>query len=52
MTYQRLHLIRGRATVLQVVATANAKKVSFRTAAFINAFNKMQGTYNDSGFTI
>jgi glutamate dehydrogenase (NAD(P)+) len=36
----------------EVVATANAKKVSFRTAAFINAFNKMQGTYNDSGFTI
>ena len=36
----------------QVIATAADKKVSYRTAAFINAFNKMHGTYTDSGFTI
>mmetsp|Transcript_33819 Transcript_33819/g.54583 ORF Transcript_33819/g.54583 Transcript_33819/m.54583 type:complete len:525 (+) Transcript_33819:89-1663(+) len=36
----------------EVVDTANAKKVSYRTAAFVNAFDKMQGTYKNSGFTI
>jgi hypothetical protein len=37
---------------IQVIATAAEKKVSYRTAAFVNAFNKMHGTYTDSGFTI
>ena len=36
----------------EVVRTARDKNVSYRTAAFVNAFNKMHGTYNDSGFTI
>jgi len=36
----------------EVVETANRKKISYRTAAFVNAFEKMQGTYGDSGFTI
>jgi len=36
----------------QVVGTANEKGVSYRTAAFINAFESMQENYKDSGFTI
>jgi glutamate dehydrogenase (NAD(P)+) len=35
-----------------VVGTANEKGVSYRTAAFINAFESMQENYKDSGFTI
>ena len=37
---------------VQVVSTANARNVSYRTAAFINGFNKMKRTYSDSGFTL
>ena len=36
----------------EVVSTANEHGVSYRTAAFINGFNKMKRTYADSGFTI
>ena len=36
----------------EVVSTANAHGVNYRTAAFINGFNKMKRTYADSGFTI
>ena len=33
----------------EVVRTARDKNVSYRTAAFVNAFNKMHGTYNAEG---
>jgi glutamate dehydrogenase (NAD(P)+) len=36
----------------EVVSTANVRNVSYRTAAFINGFNKMKRTYSDSGFTL
>jgi len=36
----------------ETVETARKLGVSYRIAAFVNALNKMEGTYRDAGFTI
>ncbi len=38
--------------VMETISTAHKLGVSYRVAGFVNALQKMEGAYQDAGFTI